>query len=65
MSGWVHVYDTLYCYTPDEERNKNRDSWFTYYTKPCPYYVFGKGGKADLFLNKMEKAGGSIARKEF
>lgn len=35
--------DTVYCYTSDEERNKNRDSWFTYYTKPCPYYVFGKG----------------------
>ena len=35
--------NTPYCYTPDEERNKNRDSWFTYYTKPCPYYVCGKG----------------------
>ena len=35
--------DTLYCYTPDEERNKNRDSWFTYYTKSCPYYICGKG----------------------
>ena len=28
-------------------------------------YTFIKGGKADLFLNKMEKAGGSKARKEF
>ena len=35
--------DTLQCYTPDEERNKNRDSWFTYDIKPCPYYVWGKG----------------------
>ena len=35
--------DTLYCYTPDEERNKNRDSWFTYYIKPCPYLIYGKG----------------------
>ena len=35
--------DTLYCYTPDEERNKNRDSWFTYYIKPCPYRIYGKG----------------------
>ena len=25
------------------ERNKNRDSWFTYYTKSCPYYICGKG----------------------
>ena len=35
--------DTLYCYTLDEERNKNRDSWKYYYIKHCPYYVFGKG----------------------
>ena len=35
--------DTLYCYTPDEERNKNRDSLKYYYIKPCPYYVSGKG----------------------
>ena len=35
--------DTLYCYTPDEERNKNRDGWFTYYIKPCPYRIYGKG----------------------
>jgi hypothetical protein len=35
--------DTLYCYTPDEERNKNKDSWKYYYIKLCPYYVWGKG----------------------
>ena len=35
--------DTLYCYTPDEERNKNRDSWKYNYIKLCPYYVFWKG----------------------
>ena len=35
--------DTLYCYTPDEERNKNRDSWKYYYIKRCPYYIWGKG----------------------
>ncbi len=35
--------DTLYCYTPDDERNKIRDSSFNYHIKPCPYYVWGKG----------------------
>lgn len=36
--------DTLYCYTPDDESNKNKYNLFPYYIKLCPYYVSGKGG---------------------
>lgn len=50
--------DTVYCYSPDEERNKNRDNCFTYYIKPCPYYVKGKGDTNDLTFGDQCKSCG-------
>lgn len=32
--------DTCYCYTPDDERNKDIDTFKFYYIIPCPYYVY-------------------------